>query len=166
LALVLGLVSLATAEEKDRPAGPKSDQDFTMKAASAGMFEVESSRLALERSKNDQVKKFAQHMIDDHSKANKELMGLAQMLKLTPEQKMAAKHQKEMDKLKDTRENFDQAYMQAQVKGHEEAVALFTGESRGGTNPMLKAWAAQTLPTLQMHLQMARETAGSLKEKK
>jgi len=31
---------------------------------------------------------------------------------------------------------------------------------------MLKAWATQTLPTLQMHLRMARETASGLKEKK
>jgi len=166
LVLVLGVVALGVAEEKPKPVAPKSDQDFAMMATSAGMFEVESSKLALERAKNDKVKKFAQHMVDDHTKANKELMGLAQALKLTPEQKMSAKHQKEMDKLRDAKEDFDQAYMKAQVKGHEEAVSLFTAEGQGGTNPMLKAWATQTLPTLQMHLRMARETASGLKEKK
>jgi len=165
--VVLGLclVLMGSAEEKAKAPAPRSDEDFVMKAASAGMFEVQSSKLALERAKNDKVKKLAQHMIDDHTKANKELMGLAQELRLTPESKMSAKHQKVYDKLESTREGFDQAYVKAQLEGHEEAVALFSAESRNGTNPMLKKWAGQTLPTLQMHLQMVQDCASGLKEK-
>jgi putative membrane protein len=41
-------------------------------------------------------------------------------------------------------------------KDHQDAVQLFTSESSTGTNPDVKAFAAQTLPTLQQHLALAQ----------
>jgi predicted outer membrane protein len=54
------------------------DKHFVMKAAESGMEEVEMGQLALRQASSEEVKQFAQRMIDDHSKANSELMQLAQ----------------------------------------------------------------------------------------
>src|SRR5690349_10548755 len=51
----------------------QSVDDFVTKASVANEFEIESSKLALEKSQNKKVRDFAQHMIDDHSKAGEEL---------------------------------------------------------------------------------------------
>ena len=53
--------------------------------------------------------------------------------------------------------DFDQSYDQMQVKGHEDAVALFTAYAKGGADPELKKWAAKTLPNLEWHLTMAQK---------
>ena len=45
------------------------------------------------------------------------------------------------------------------AKDHEKAVAQFAAEAKEGDNPELKAYAAQQLPTLQDHLQQARDLA-------
>jgi putative membrane protein len=59
------------------------DKSFVKKAAEAGMAEVEMGHVALKQASNEEVKKFAQRMIDDHSKANTELMQLAQSKGIT-----------------------------------------------------------------------------------
>ena len=46
-------------------------------AGMANMFEVETSKVALEKSTRDDVKQFAQQMIDDHGKAGEELKAAA-----------------------------------------------------------------------------------------
>ncbi len=70
----------------------------------------------------------------------------------------AADHQKKLDELRGLDgKQFDQAYDQAQLQGHEEAVQLFEQYSRSGDNPDLKRWAAKTLPHLKQHLAMARK---------
>jgi putative membrane protein len=53
--------------------------------------------------------------------------------------------------------DFDQAYDQAQLKGHQDAVALFEAYAKGGDNADLKKWAAATLPHLKQHLAMAQK---------
>jgi putative membrane protein len=69
-----------------------------------------------------------------------------------------AQHQKMLDELKaKSGKDFDKRYDQVQVKAHQDAVALFEAYARGGDNPDLKSWAAQTLPHLKEHLSMARK---------
>lgn len=134
-----------------------SDADFVMMAASGGMMEVEGGKTAAAKATNADVKKFGQHMVDDHSKANTELMALAKKKNWKVPAAMNPEHKAELDKvaaMKGT--DFDKAYMAAMVKDHEKDVALFESASKNATDPDLKAWAAKTLPTLQMHLEMAR----------
>jgi putative membrane protein len=53
------------------------DKKFVMEAAHGGMMEVELGKLATQKAMSDDVKQFGQRMVDDHSKANDELMQLA-----------------------------------------------------------------------------------------
>jgi putative membrane protein len=105
------------------------------------------------------VKKFAQHVADDHGKANDELKTLAQNKSITlPEG--TDPHAKAMhDKLsKMSGAAFDRAFMQVMVTDHKKAVKDFRMASKSAKDPDVKGWAAKTLPTLEEHLKMAQST--------
>jgi putative membrane protein len=52
--------------------------------------------------------------------------------------------------------------MKDMVRDHEKDIAAFQQESSHGTNSDLKSWATNTLPTLQMHLQMAKDAESAV----
>ena len=131
--------------------------DFWNDAARGGIAEVEFARIALERSQNESVRDFAQHMIDDHTKANEELKSLAAQKNVTLPTEMDAKHQTMAKKLRgESGDEFDRDYIRSQVKDHEMIVKLFTNASTGAADADVKAWAAKMLPTLREHLESAR----------
>jgi putative membrane protein len=141
-----------------------SDSTFMMKAAGDGMAEVELGRLATERASSGDVKSFAQMLVDDHSKANSELTGLAGQKGVSLPSDPPPPARATYDRLsKLSGDAFDHAYAAEMVKDHEKAVALFSSEASGGRDADAKAWAAKTLPTLQQHLAKARELAGGTK---
>jgi putative membrane protein len=136
---------------------PGADAMFIRTAAMDGMAEVEHGRLAGQNATNDEVKQFAQRMVDDHGKAGDELKGLASGKNVTLPTELDAKHKAMQDKLSKMKgAAFDRAYMAHMVTAHQQAVALFQKETSGGKDPEAKAWAAKILPTLQEHLKMAR----------
>jgi len=135
-----------------------SDEDFVRMAASGGMLEVKSSQFALEQATSDEVKKFARHMIDDHTKANQELMAVAGKKGIAVPAGLEKKHADVVAKLGMARAGtFDAQYASAQVDSHEEAVSLFERQAKDGKDSDLKAFAEKTLPKLKEHLKMARD---------
>lgn len=136
-----------------------SDADFVAEAGSGGMLEVALGKVATQKASNAEVKKFGQHMVDDHSKANTELKSLAGKKKWTIPAKMNAEHQATYDRLsKLSGKEFDKEYMAEMITDHETDVALFDQATQKAQDTDLKAFASKTLPTLRMHLDMARET--------
>ncbi len=135
------------------------DKKFAMTAAQGGMAEVAMARVALERASSDDVKQYAQKMIDDHTKANEELMQLASSKGLSLPTAPDAKHEAMMQKMmKLSGANFDREYVKmAGVKDHENMAKLFMDEQMKGKDADIKGFASKTLPTVQMHLSMARD---------
>lgn len=151
------------AKAAKKAAGADPDQAFVLEAASGGMMEVELGRMAANQASNDEVKKFGQRMVDDHSKANNELSALAQKKNITLPAEMGKKGQAAKDHLSTLNgEAFDKAYMQHMVADHTKDVRAFGRQSRTGKDPDIKAWAAQTLPTLQEHLKQAKQIASAV----
>ena len=75
-----------------------------------------------------------------------------------PPDALDARHKAMLDDLaKKEGPAFDKAYVEAQLKGHEETVALFQAYASGGDNPRIKQFARDLLPTLQMHLEHVRK---------
>jgi putative membrane protein len=136
---------------------------FVDSAAAGGIAEVETSRLALEKSSSADIKAFANMMITDHSKANDELAALAKKHDIkVPDSTTLVKQAKE--KILDLRdESFDAAYANNQVKAHEDTLSLFKKEAdtvtddrtKGATE--LKGFAQKMLPALEKHLDMAKK---------
>lgn len=132
---------------------PKADE-FVQKASQSGMFEIESSKIALSRSSNADVKAFAQQMIDDHTAAAAKLKAAAEAngLGASVATALDEKHQKKLDKLtKEEADDFDDEYVDVQESAHRKAVKLFEDYAKDGDNAALKAHASETLPKLQQH---------------
>ncbi|MFC5272251.1 DUF4142 domain-containing protein [Adhaeribacter terreus] len=138
---------------------------FQAMAASSDMFEVLSSVQAKAKARNAEVKKFAEQMITDHSKTSDELKQIAtkRNFKLPPTP--LAFHQRMLSKLSNEKDmdEFDKEYMDMQVTAHTKAVELFESAAKHQTDPELKAFAARHLPTLRMHLDMAKRTKDMVK---
>ena len=135
-----------------------STPQFVKTVATSDMFEIQSSQLASQMSKNADVQEFAATMIKDHTKTSDELKSL--MKQPTAEKALATqlddKHTKMLGQLKSSGTNFDRSYKQMQVQAHQDAVKLFQSYSQQGDNAELRAWAGKTLPALQQHLQHAQ----------
>lgn len=137
------------------------DRLFLMHAVPAGIAEVEISRIAAEKAQNQQVKQFAQRMVDDHTRVNDQLMQLAQQKGLQPPNQPGAAHQAEMEHLQQlSGEQFDQQYMGGQIIAHDMAIHMYERETRQGQDQEIKDLASQTLPTLQEHHDLALEITG------
>jgi putative membrane protein len=132
-----------------------STQDFVTEAAMGGMFEVESSKLAVQKA-DGPVKQFAGQMVADHTKANEELATQAKSENVSVPTALDNSNQGKIDKLqKLAGADFSRQYMDYQVSAHKDAVSLFQRYGKDGDNSKLKTWAVTTLPTLQHHLDMA-----------
>jgi len=135
----------------------KVDADFVHKASQANLFEVRSSEIALKRLLTADEKEFAQMMIDDHKKANKELDAIALKKGITLPNELDSKHQEKVEKLsKADDKDFPEAYFEGQVSAHKKAIDLFEKESKDGKDVDLKAFAISALPTLRNHLEHAK----------
>jgi putative membrane protein len=129
------------------------DRTFMENASKGGMMEVHMGHLGLERGSSDGVKSFAKRLIDDHTKGNQELQGLAKqkgvMLPADNPGMPAALTTK-------TGKDFDQAFAKMGVEDHEKDIKEFEKEASSGSDPDIKSWASKTLPTLKSHLDAAR----------
>jgi len=147
--------SPATGSQAAAPAVPATT--FIAKVAAGNRFEIDSSELALARTKSEPVKAFARRMVDDHTAAGTKFNQAISEANLTaPPARLDAAHQAIFDGLKGKdAASFDKAYIDAQYKAHVETVDLFTAYARGGDNARLKKFATELLPTLQSHLEHA-----------
>ncbi|HEX8292994.1 MAG TPA: DUF4142 domain-containing protein [Pyrinomonadaceae bacterium] len=134
-----------------------ADSKFVMFAATGGMAEVEMGRLAAQKGASEDVRQFGRRMVDDHTKANEELMRVASSKGMTPHAALDAKHQAAVRKMSAlSGEKFDREYARMMVGDHKKAVGEFQKESERGADPDLKAFAAAQLPALREHLRMAQ----------
>lgn len=133
-----------------------ADQKFVKEAAQGGMAEVELGQLAVQKASNNDVKKFGQRMVDDHTKANDKLKAVASKEGITLPQGLDPKDEATKTRLsKLSGDQFDKAYMKDMVKDHRKDVAAFQHESTTGRDSEVKNFASETLPTLQDHLKEA-----------
>ncbi len=131
----------------------KSDSSFAMEAAMGGMMEVEAGRIAQSNATHDSVKAFGAMMVNDHTKANQDLMS-AVAGRVTIPTSLPADMQKHLDEMrKMTGKAFDQHYIKMMSEDHSKDINKFEKEASSGTDPMLKQFAQNSLPVLQMHKQ-------------
>jgi putative membrane protein len=156
--LAVTLPLAAYAQQTDSKGGTATDAGFVTNASGAGIAEVKLSELAATNASSAQVKRFAQHMITDHTKAGDELKSLAggERGYATADSPPPAA-QKDIDALSRLKgADFDKEYAKIMVTDHEKAVAIFEVEVEKGSNKELQVFAKKTLPTLKEHLKMAK----------
>jgi putative membrane protein len=141
--------------------GPSaSDRMFVKSAMQGSMAEVQLGQLTLQKSSNDQVKQFAQHMIDDHTKLNEEMKPVAQQLGVDVPTQVSKKDHNLMNKLQGlSGPAYDQAYIKDMVKDHKNDLSEFQMEASSGQDQTVKDAAAQGSKVIAQHLQMAQQLA-------
>ena len=158
----------ATDENKDKfdSTAILADTKFAVGAADGGMMEVKLGQLALTNGSSSSVKKLGQMMIDDHGKANAELMGVAKTKNITIPDKLSDKCQSKYDDMtKKKGVDFDKAYVDLMMKDHKDAIDDFKKESEKGKDNDLRKWAADKLPTLEHHLMEVQNTDSIVNKK-
>lgn len=130
-----------------------SDALFAATAADGGMTEVVFSEIGVKKATDPKLKKYSEHMIAAHTKANAELKKMAAQKGIALPTAISAGHQFCAQGLEGlSGEDFDCAYSHAQLTAHMATVAAFETEAERGQDPEVKAWAAKTLPELKEHL--------------
>jgi putative membrane protein len=134
----------------------ENDRLFAQVATIGGKSEVDFGQLAGQKGRSQAVKDFANQMATDHGKANQQLTQLAQAANIPLPGELDEEHKAmraQLDKLSGA--EFDLAYIGGQVADHQKTVQLLEWEIGSGQDPQLKNFAAQTLPVVLRHLQMA-----------
>ncbi|MFZ3290244.1 MAG: DUF4142 domain-containing protein [Telluria sp.] len=136
----------------------KADQ-ILADMARANLAEIEMGKLAQSKSQDEQVKNFAQQMIDDHTKALNDVQQLAQAKGVTLPTEPDSKHKKMADKLgKMSGDAFNRTYMaQAGVSDHKKVHSMLQKTESRAKDPDLKALAAKMRPTVEQHLNSAEQ---------
>jgi putative membrane protein len=154
-----------TADASGMQRSKLSSAEFVKKAGAAGAAEVEAGKLGSKKATNAEVKKYAEHMVNDHTKANKELMAAAKAKNLEVPTEPDMMHKGMMEKFEQQKADadFDHDFMQQMVRDHERVVELFRSASNDtGVDADLRAWAKKTLPTLEAHLKEAQTLEAKL----
>jgi putative membrane protein len=157
------------AMKKDSATSAKSDKDSKVSradrkwmenAAQANLAEIETGKLASSKGTSDDVKKYGDQMVKDHTAALEELQQIAKNKGVTLPTEPDRAHQralKNMDKA--AGEDFDRQYMsRAGVDDHQKTHRLFESQAKSGKDAELKAYAEKTLPVIDRHLEMARQS--------
>jgi putative membrane protein len=132
------------------------DRQFVNDATIVNMGEIELGALAVERGQNQNVKDFGQLMQTEHQNALNELETIAESNDIDTPDDLDQKHKDLKARLMTlSGYSFDTAYINSQVKGHQEAEALFESETTKGKEERLKNYASKTLPHIRMHLTKA-----------
>jgi putative membrane protein len=152
-----------------QPAKP-TDPQIAHIAYTAGNIDIAAGQQALKKSKNKEVRAFAQDMIRDHKAVNDKALALVKKLKVTPESNSTSQGLKmeadaklaELSKLSGAA--FDKAYAQNEVKYHQTVNgALQSTLIPSAQNPELKSLLETGLKIFQGHEQHAQQVVAALK---
>jgi len=141
----------------------EADQRFIRDAQAGGAFEVSSGQKALLKANDPQVKTIAQHMVDDHTKANQQLNNLANRKGLPDTAGMNASQIDMLSQLdRSNGADFDRLYLSQQTSAHQDTIAKFESAAANAKDKDVRDFASATLPTLRDHLSMIQGRTGNM----
>lgn len=139
------------------------DRDFAKEAALANLAEIELGRDAVKNAGSEDVRKFAQRMIDDHTKAQSDLKAAAGSSFDLPTE-LDAEHRRLVEKhSRLSGKEFDRAYLDMMVDNHSQVIGKFERASESAKDKNIREFAGKTLPVLREHLSQARDTQSRLR---
>jgi len=139
------------------------DAKFATDAAVEGMYALGMAKMALVKTKNPAVKRFAGGMASDYTKRNAELMRIAKAKNITLPYALDSSHQDKMDALgKLGDDSFDVVYIARMINDQKETQKTMQNESRDGTDSNLRAFALRTGDLAKSHLIAAHKVHDSL----
>ncbi len=152
---VFGQMCNGASGSKGSASFSAKDKTFLKTSAEGNMAEIKLAQLALTKSSNDDVKGFAQKMVDDHTKLQETMKPFVEQAGLTPPSDLNAQHQMLDKKLSAlSGDAFDKQYIAAMVKDHKKDLSEFKTEVSSTKNPQLKDAVSQGQQVIQEHTTM------------
>jgi putative membrane protein len=169
MALLFAVGSSVFAQDKDKSSAKPSDPQIVGVVTAADQIDIDTAKLALKKTKNDQVKQFAQQMIDDHTKLQNSVNDLGKKLNVKPAPSDISKSLKtaaaaETKKLQGLNgKAFDSEYINHEVAYHQQVLdAAGNVLIPNAQNAELKSALQGAAPLLQGHLDHAKQLQSSL----
>ena len=160
--------SKEAAEDINKPKDDytkEADERFLVRAAEINLEEIQLGQLAQQRGEMAEIRELGKMMESAHTKANNDLHALASRkgiaIPLAPTEDSKDAYRKLSEK---SSRDFDTDYCDKMVKGHKDAIDMFDNTSRGNGDADIKAWAANVLPELRIHLAQAQTCEDKLKQ--
>lgn len=137
----------------------EEDSDYLVAAAEVDMKEIELGKLAQQKSTNADVQALGKMMVEQHTKSLADLKAAAAKKNISIPETLTDKGQDAYKDLNDkTGHDFDKAYADKMVDGHEKLIEKMEKASEKATDADIRMWAANMLPTLRTHLEHAKMT--------
>ena len=134
-----------------------TDQDFLTNAANSNQFEIALGTQAVKQSENEDIKRYGQMLIDDHTKVLEELKEAEVAKKLEMPEAMEEREASMLKSLSDlSGAEFDRVFKEIAINTHEQAIALFEKAALTLNDTEFRTWASQKIPSLKNHLERAK----------
>ena len=154
------LLTMAGGAALAQTSASDDDKHFVEAALKGGMTEVDLGKLAADKGASADVKQFGQKMVTDHTRLGDRMKTVAGQIGVTPPSMDTISGMGEEAKLKVlSGKSFDDAYISAMLKDHEDDLEAFKKEMASGTSPEVKRAARQGEAVVQEHLAMIRRIA-------
>jgi putative membrane protein len=146
-----------------------NDAQIAAIVVTANQVDIDAGKLAAARTKNADVKQFAQLMVTDHTGVNKQATALVTRLQVTPEPNDTSKSLQEggdknlaaLTPL--TGKAFDKAYVDHEVAYHQAVLdAIDKTLIPNASNAELKTLLEKVRPAIATHLEHAQHLQASL----
>ncbi|MCW0236110.1 MAG: DUF4142 domain-containing protein [Ferrovibrio sp.] len=137
---------------------PLTAQNFVTYASNADLFQMEASKIAVQRAQSAEVKLYAQQMASQHAASTGRITAAARQAGLAPAAPILTTHmQQKLNELQNASTNsFDERYITLLVEAQERELRLHNAYTRSGENPALRSASSETARLVQQHLAEAR----------
>jgi putative membrane protein len=162
LAVACAPMDRQAAATMSADATPTAAMPYVAMAGSTDLYEIESSRMALQQAPTPAVKQFAQMMIDHHTGTTQQVMQAARSAGMSPPPPSLLPPQRSMvDELRPLNgAAFERMYLQQQRTAHAMALDLHQSYARSGDTAQLRQVASTAVPIVQSHIdQLGRLSA-------
>ena len=150
---VLGLAAMCAAPVMAQDT-KSADKTFIKDSSEGSLAEVNFAKLALDKSKDPNVRKFAEKMIHDHEMLIASMKPFAAKYDVKPSGTPVMDHAKYEELKMKSGQSFDYAYVEAMVKDHHDDLQKFLDEENKTSDPELKAAVAKGEKVIYEHTQM------------
>ena len=136
---------------------------FIKKAGNISLMEVKAGQLALQNSSSQQVRDFAQILVQDYSASNQKLTSTIVHLESDVPTTLEGEYQTKIDRLSNVSATFDKEYIDMVVNDHKDAISEFEKALENVKDPALKSWIDKTLTMIRRHSDEAQNIKNQLK---
>ncbi|MBD2451761.1 DUF4142 domain-containing protein [Nostoc sp. FACHB-152] len=132
------------------------DRLYVTESAQGGLTEIQLANLALQKSKNNEIRQYANQMIQEHTPVNQQLIQLATQKGLKPPTALGPKYQAAIARISQlSGADFDRAYKnEAGINLHMEFLVVQRRQTKLGQDADLQGFATKNIPVTQRYLEM------------